>query len=96
MAMPSGTTEGYVLRCLGFANGTPCPHDGYFVRSFDHEAHDGRGSGEFTRYVHLAMKFDTIEDALKFYRRIPKCKPLRDDGNPNRPLTCMHAEVTRA
>jgi hypothetical protein len=79
----------YVIRAEGFANGEHCPHAGEYVESFDHEAHGGQGYGEFTPHLACAMQFATTGEAIEFWRRVPKVRPLRPDGKPNRPLTAL-------
>jgi hypothetical protein len=75
-----------VMKIAGFANGTPCPIAGQFLKNFDHEADAGQGYGEFTLDSE-AMKFDNVRHALDFWRKVPRCMPLRADGEYNRPLT---------
>lgn len=82
-----------VMKILGFANGTPCPVAGQFLRSFDFEANDGVGHGVFTRNVADAMEFETVRAATEFWQTSPKCRPLREDGEPNRPLTSSSIEI---
>ena len=83
-----------VIRCCGFAGGKPCPHAGEYLKSFDHEAYDGQGYGEFSPRLSDAMRFKDFGEALEFYRKSPIAQPLRSDGKPNRPMTAMHAEFT--
>lgn len=87
--------EGYVIKCLGFANGSPCEAEGQWLEEFDHEAHKGQGEGAFTSDADKAMLFASASDALEFYRKQSNTKPLRDDGQPNRPLTCMNALIEK-
>lgn len=82
-----------VIRAVAFANGEPCPHAGEFLKTFDHEAYDGRGFGTFTRHVAEAMHFPDHPAAFEFWRRVPKCKRRRPDGKPNRPLTALTVEI---
>jgi hypothetical protein len=83
----------FVIQVHGFANGAPCSHIGQFVRTFDHEAHEGVGNGTFTPDIDKAMTFPTFLDAFEFWRKVPTCKPTRDtDGKPNRPLTAATCE----
>lgn len=58
-----------------------------FLREFDHEAFYGRGMATLTDDKSEAMVFDNIEAAFEFWKRVPKNKPVREDGKPNRPLT---------
>jgi hypothetical protein len=82
-----------VIRCCGWANGTECPHEGQFIKTFDHEAFDGRGYGEFTPNVSEARQFATNGEAMEFWRKVSTVRPKRPDGKPNCPLTSMHVEI---
>lgn len=62
---------------------------GMWLQSYDPDAFDGRGDALFTRNVHKAMKFATMEDALACYRQVSTKRPRREDGKPNRPLTAF-------
>jgi hypothetical protein len=79
----------YAIVAMGFVNGTPCPHRGQFLKSFDHEAHNGQGFGEFTKSLARAKRFDSSEQAFTFWKQQSVCHPLRPDGAPNRPLTAL-------
>ena len=84
----------YVMRLCGDARGNPIPgFDGQFLLSFDFEAFDGEGNGDFTPRRECAMKFETAGHALEFIRCVPACKPIRDDGLPNRPLTSTNWSI---
>lgn len=85
-----------VIRAAGFANGTPCPHEGQFLKSFDHEAHRGQGEGDFTANAAEAMKFKGTTEAFEFWRRQSKTRKLRPDGKPNRPLTSLSIMIEDA
>jgi len=62
---------------------------GEYLKSYDVEAFDGRGSAVFTRYISEAMQFDNSLDAMSHWRRQSKTHPVRPDGKPNRPLTAF-------
>lgn len=76
------------MRVVGFVRDVACPIVSQYLKSFDHEADGGNGYGEFTRDRRDAMAFRDIEEALEFWKKIPRCRPFRVDGEPNRPLTC--------
>lgn len=76
-----------IMRALGFANGVHCPVAGQWLKSFDHEAHNGLGDGVFTAEPSRAMRFDSFAEALEFWKKVPLCNPMRPDGKPNRPLS---------
>jgi hypothetical protein len=77
----------HVIRAIAFANGVHCPHAGQWVKSFDHEAYDGRGFGTFTKHIEDAMPFADFGAAMDFWRRQSAVRPVRPDGKPNRPMT---------
>lgn len=87
--------RGVVMRLCGDLSG-PTPYDGQFLQEFDFEAYDGLGEVVMTPDVEKAKRFPTFMDALQFYRRVPKCKPIREDGQPNRPLTATNWEFRNA
>lgn len=60
-----------------------------WVMSCDHDAFDGLGAVEWTQMKDRAMRFDTFAAALEFHGRQSKVKPLREDGQPNKPLTAL-------
>jgi hypothetical protein len=82
----------YVIRCLGFANGSYCPHLGWYLEQFTHEADNGRGFGKFTPHLCKALVFEDYEKAVEFYTRQSTTNPVRPDGKANRPMTGLHAE----
>ncbi len=67
--------------------------DGQFLKDFDFEAGDGRGLIDMTPDLAEAKVFPTMADAIEFRNRVPKCKPVREDGKPNRPLTATHWQL---
>lgn len=82
-----------IIRAEGFASGVSCPHEGRYLKSFDHDACGGQGWGEFTSDVAEAKRFLNLSDAMLFWRRTSKTRPLRADGKPNRPLTSLTVTV---
>jgi hypothetical protein len=58
-----------------------------YLKSYDPEAHAGRGNAEFTDDADKAMTFPDRRGALACYQQVPKNHPVRDDGKPNSPLT---------
>ena len=78
-----------VIRAVAFANGIPCPHAGEWIEAFDHDAHDGEGFGVFTDRIEYARRFADGAEALAFWNRQSQVRPLRPDGEPNKPLTAL-------
>ena len=68
---------------------------GAFVKSYDPEAHDGRGFVEWTTDPDEAVIFHSPAQALRLYQQVPVTRPYRADGKPNRPLTAFTIEVTK-
>lgn len=76
------------IKAWAFANGKPCPIAGQYLKSFDFDAYNGQGYGEFTSVKEDAMTFESFEDAHAFWNTQSTVKPRRDsDGRANRPLT---------
>ena len=84
-----------VIIAVAFANGQACPFAGQYLESFDFEADDGRGYGTLTPDISKAMKFPDQREAFRFWTRQPKCRPKREDGKPNRPLTSTTVEIIK-
>jgi len=84
-----------VLQVQGLPNGEPTAWDGEYVKDFDFEYLDGRGLLTSTPDVKEAMVFENAEKAIEFWRTQPKCKPMRNDGRPNRPLTATNIAFCR-
>lgn len=76
----------------GSALGMPLPCDGQYLEFFDHEAFEGRGNIGLTPDIQRAKKFESMAEAHAFWSKSPECRPLRDDGRPNRPLTAANWE----
>jgi hypothetical protein len=68
------------------------PGPGVYLRSYDPEAHDGRGAADWTADRAAAKVYPSFVAAFEAWRQVPKSRPKRDDGRPNRPLT--HFSVT--
>ncbi len=84
----------YVIRAIGFASpGSQCPHAGQWLLAFDFDAHGGKGFGQFTRDKMQAKRFPDLLAAFNFWRTTSAVRPMRGDGNPNRPLTCLTVQA---
>jgi hypothetical protein len=75
------------IRAVGFANGQHCPVAGWYVKAYDPDACGGQGFVDFTLDPDEAAQFLTVGEALQFWLLQSRVKPLRPDGEPNRPLT---------
>jgi hypothetical protein len=84
----------YIIIAVGFADDSVhCPHAGQYLESFDHDAYDGRGYGTFTSNVSDAKRFNSAVDAMTFWNLQSCVRPLRPDGQPNKPLTALTIAV---
>jgi hypothetical protein len=77
----------HIIRAVSFANGAPCPIAGEWIQSFDFEYDNSRGDGLFTDNPSKALVFASQYEAHKFWNTQSVTRPLRDDGQPNKPLT---------
>ena len=85
----------YVLVVWGLetaGKGTPPGLRGQYLVSYDVEAHDGRGTAEFSESLYEAMRFPTAMAAILAWKTQSTVCPLREDGRPNRPLTAFTME----
>lgn len=64
-----------------------------WLKSCDVDAHNGRGFAEFTTDPANAMTFANGIAAFDYYRRVSTVRPIREDGEPNRPLTAFTIEI---
>lgn len=60
---------------------------GCYLASFDPEAHDGNGEARWTPDLANALTFASADEAMACYLSVPRNRPARLDGKPNRPLT---------
>lgn len=95
----------HVIVCVGSANGGNVPV-GLMLQSYDPDWRPSRavrrangypdhqtGKADWTGDPEEAMRFPTKEAAHACWRAQSKVKPLRPDGQPNRPLTAYHVTV---
>ena len=66
---------------------------GAYLKFYDPDGHNGRGTVRTCRRIQDAMRFADAGAALECWRRQSTVRPLRTDGKPNRPLTAYHAEI---
>jgi len=70
------------------SHSSPAPI-GQYLKSYDPNAHGGRGTAEWTVDIAKAMVFPNPTALLRFWKQISKVQPIRPDGKPNRPLTAF-------
>jgi hypothetical protein len=64
-----------------------------FLQAYDPEYAGGRGLAEWTDDIETAMRFSTAGEAWMLWRSVSMTRPVRADGEPNRPLTAFTIEV---
>jgi hypothetical protein len=86
--MTTDTTTQIRLRLVSLADGrTDGVPVGCYLAAYDPEGNDGHGLASWTPDPNKAMTFTTGEEAVACYRAVPRNRPVRSDGKPNRPLT---------
>lgn len=68
---------------------------GQYLEMFDPDAYEGRGAAKWTDQKERALKFPNAGAALEEWRRASTVRPLRPDGQPNRPLTAFSVGIVR-
>jgi len=94
----------YLLRCVGLLGRTVRPTTGtdramvigQYLKSYDPEAHKGRGTAEWTADPDQAIHFSSAEEAFACWHQVPASRPVRKDGRPNKPLTAFSVEIAQA
>lgn len=81
-----------VIVSRGLADGRPL-WNGEYLRAYDPEGLDGMGSFEWTPNLTEALKLSDHPAAFGLWRSVPKSRPRRSDGKPNRPLTAFNIEI---
>lgn len=69
---------------------------GQYLKAYDPEAHGGLGHAEWTTDPAEAMTFPGVAEAQDCWTQVPKARPRRGDGRPNRPLTAFSITLTPA
>ena len=73
--------------------GQPVPSVGQFLRHYDPDFNHGNGHAEWTPHLSFAQRFETKEEAWALWQAVPRDKPTRPDGRPNRPLTAFTISI---
>lgn len=68
-------------------------YDDRYLRAFDPDAFDGRGLISTTNDPAKAMRFPNLEHAVACWKLQSTVRPLRTDGQPNRPMTSYTVEL---
>lgn len=67
-----------------------------WVEKVDFEFADGRGLVTFTTDPNKAIQFDSLLEAMEYWKTQSRIRPRRPDGEPNRPLTAYTVEPTNS
>ena len=82
-----------VVRVIGAADGSPTPHDGKFVVSWNPHTVAGTLELSSTAYIERAKRFSAAE-AMREWQMVSRVQPRRPwDGEINRPLCGVTVEV---
>ena len=69
------------------------PPEGAWLEAYDPEAFGGRGAAHWNMDPKRAMQFEDHAKAFALWRTVPRSKPRRPDGKPNRPLTAFTVSI---
>lgn len=83
----------YIIRILCFADGRKSSIDGQWLKSYDPEAFEGRGDIRTTRNPELALRCKSFAQATELWKAPSRWRPLRPDGQANRPLSAFTIEI---
>lgn len=82
------------MRIICDAMGGTTPHDQQFIKSVDWDVDTfGRAQIETSADRTEAIQFDGFNEAFAFYKTQSIVRPLRPDGEANRPLTAYTVAV---
>jgi hypothetical protein len=63
------------------------PRAGWYLQAVDIEAENNDDAAIWTTNKDDAMRFSSMLVAMNMWRQISRTRPVRRDGEPNRPLT---------
>ena len=77
-------------RADGSTNGLPA---GWYLAGYDADGNDGWGDAIWTNNPAEAIVFATATEAHACWTEQSRARPLRPDGQPNRPLTAFTIQL---
>lgn len=85
----------YVIRILGVGSdmGMFDHMPATYLKSYDVDAYDQVAATVFTQNIHDALHFASRTIAFTTWQTQSTARPLRDDGEPNRPLTAFSVSI---
>lgn len=87
---------GQTIHPDGPATGPEGPIEQAFVKAFDAEGNDGYGDIQLTADPARAYVYADFKAAMAAYMAVPSNRPLRDDGEPNRPMRAFTVAIEAA
>jgi hypothetical protein len=82
------------ILCVGWASSRTSPAPAGYLADYDPDGNDGLGSAAWTTDPAAALTFDSGGAAIALWRAQSRLRPVRSDGEPNRPLTELSIELT--
>jgi hypothetical protein len=88
------TIQQYVIEAVGTANDLFPRQKPTYVSYYNPDGSEGRGDVELTSWISQALRFNTPEEAWAFWNQQSTVRPLREDGEPNKPLTALTIQIS--
>jgi hypothetical protein len=85
-----------VIKNEGLADGRDGPAPGQYLKEYNPEGLGGMGAWTWTPNPAEAMKFEDAIEAFKCWTQVPRNRPKRPDGKPNKPLTAFTVTIEDA
>ena len=96
-ARNTAMSKSLFVKIVGAADGTPTPHDGRFVKSWNADTDFGILDVESTDDISEALRFSGLAEAHEQWSATSSVQPTRPtDGKPNRPLTALTIEFEKS
>jgi hypothetical protein len=70
-----------------------CEESDQYLTYYDPDGYDGRGKFTTSERIDAAIQFVNAEAALHCWHQQSRVRPLREDGEANRPLTGFSIEI---
>jgi hypothetical protein len=85
-----------IIRVISRSDGVATVADGQFVKHYDPTLNRGVYTLVTSADSSDARVFETLTAAVEYYRAICPNEPVREDGEPNRPITVFTVSFEHA